>query len=238
MPRLEPKPAGEAATQLKWAACRLFAEHGIDGVSVREIAEAAGQKNHASVAYHFGSKDELIRSLLIDGAKVINDKRNAMLDDLEASGGPASIRQVTDIIVESSSDLPDDLVPPTFLRFVFLMGQTHRQMFTEGLGGRWNSGYLRALDLLRALMPDMPMAMKNQRLLFMGALIGGVTAARQIDAIHPERPHPLLQLPETLKHASAAAAAMLGAQVEEDFSAGLAGDPAAIGHHVALSVLT
>ncbi len=35
-----------------------------------QIAEAAGQKNHAAVGYHFGSKEALIRELVLDGARV------------------------------------------------------------------------------------------------------------------------------------------------------------------------
>ena len=56
-------PRSEAAEQLKAVALKLFAERGVDGVTVRQIAEAAGQKNHAAVTYHFGTKDALVRQL-------------------------------------------------------------------------------------------------------------------------------------------------------------------------------
>jgi AcrR family transcriptional regulator len=39
---------------------RLFAEHGIAAVSNRQVAEAARQSNNSVVAYHFGTKTELI----------------------------------------------------------------------------------------------------------------------------------------------------------------------------------
>lgn len=42
------------------AAADLFAEHGVNGVTVRRIAEAAGV-NHGLVHRHFGSKEELAR---------------------------------------------------------------------------------------------------------------------------------------------------------------------------------
>jgi AcrR family transcriptional regulator len=46
------------------AAERLFAEHGIAGVSDRKIAQAAGQRNHSAVAYHFGGRDGLLGELV------------------------------------------------------------------------------------------------------------------------------------------------------------------------------
>ncbi len=39
---------------------RLFAEHGIAAVSNRQVAEAARQANNSAVAYHFGTKTDLI----------------------------------------------------------------------------------------------------------------------------------------------------------------------------------
>lgn len=42
----------------------LFARHGIDAVSNRRITEHAGTANHSAVAYHFGTRDDLIRAML------------------------------------------------------------------------------------------------------------------------------------------------------------------------------
>src|SRR5205085_1882241 len=38
------------------AAARLFAERGIDNVSINEIVRAAGQRNASAVHYHFGNR--------------------------------------------------------------------------------------------------------------------------------------------------------------------------------------
>jgi AcrR family transcriptional regulator len=43
---------------------RLFAQHGIHGVSLRQIGAAAGTSNNSAVQYHFGSKDGLIEAIL------------------------------------------------------------------------------------------------------------------------------------------------------------------------------
>ena len=73
-----PKPRSDAAEHLKAVALRLFAEKGIDGVTVRQIAEAAGQKNHAVVGYYFGSKEALVRELIVDGARGSTNTVNAL----------------------------------------------------------------------------------------------------------------------------------------------------------------
>ena len=43
------------------AAESLFAEHGIGGVSLREINRAAGARNAVAVQYHFGDREGIIR---------------------------------------------------------------------------------------------------------------------------------------------------------------------------------
>lgn len=42
---------------------KLFAQHGVNGVSIRKIAEEAGI-NHALIIRYFGSKDELVSAIL------------------------------------------------------------------------------------------------------------------------------------------------------------------------------
>lgn len=60
-------PRGDSAVtrQVILAAAReLFAAHGVDGVSVRQIAARAGV-NHALVHRYFGTKDEMVAAILL-----------------------------------------------------------------------------------------------------------------------------------------------------------------------------
>lgn len=52
-----------SALRLVLAAERLFAAHGIDGVSLRQIAAEAGSGNNSAVHYHFGTKHGLIAAI-------------------------------------------------------------------------------------------------------------------------------------------------------------------------------
>lgn len=56
------RPLGPIKGQILDAAERLFAEHGFDGVSLRNIASAAST-TQALVSYHFGSKLDLYRAM-------------------------------------------------------------------------------------------------------------------------------------------------------------------------------
>ena len=211
MSRPELAPRSDAAETIKEAALRLFAERGIDGVTVRQIAEAAGQKNHAAVGYHFGSKDELVRAVIVHGARLIDDLRCAMLDAAEAAGGPATVAEVVRLLVESS--LPP-VSPPwsdCYSRFVVVLQLANRALFMDALEGRWNAGYLRCLDHFRRLRPDMPAPLMNQRLLFLGAALGGVLASRERELADTSRDHPTWRDPGTLDHAIQALSAMVEA---------------------------
>lgn len=94
--------------QLKRAAQTLFARHGTDAVTVQQIVGAAGQRNNAALHYHFGSKEELIRQLLVEGAEQIDSRRQEMLAALKQAGGPASVREVLDILVIPVVELERD----------------------------------------------------------------------------------------------------------------------------------
>ena len=55
--------ATNTALQLLLAAERLFAQHGIDGVSLRQVAAEAGSSNNSAVRYHFGTKQDLLAAI-------------------------------------------------------------------------------------------------------------------------------------------------------------------------------
>jgi AcrR family transcriptional regulator len=64
----------------------LFAEHGIGGVSLREINRAAGAKNAVAVQYHFGDRAGIIKAITEKHLPPIDAARHAMLDEYEAAG--------------------------------------------------------------------------------------------------------------------------------------------------------
>jgi AcrR family transcriptional regulator len=202
-----------ASEHLKAHALKLFAERGIDGVTVRQIADAAGQKNHAALTYYFGSKDQLVRELIVDGARAIDERRNTWLDERQAAGGPVSVFEVIRGLVVTSID-PD---PPEwgecYNRFVVGLQMSNRALFMDALDGRWNRGYLRCLDEVRRLRPDMPPEMLNQRLVFMGGALGGILAGREAELADRSREHAMWSNLRTLDAVAQALAAIIEAPI-------------------------
>lgn len=82
------------------AAEQLFAEHGFDGASIRDITGLAGA-NLASINYHFGNKDTLLREVLVRRVKRIIDERARLLRiAMEAAGDSApTVRSVLNAFI-------------------------------------------------------------------------------------------------------------------------------------------
>jgi AcrR family transcriptional regulator len=70
-------------SELLSAGAKLFAEHGIDGSSMRELTRAAGQKNTNALQYHFGTTDGLLCALLEQHGSAVDQRRDVLLDQFE-----------------------------------------------------------------------------------------------------------------------------------------------------------
>jgi AcrR family transcriptional regulator len=118
MPQIAPKPddplsrglrADAVATRARIVAAaeRLFGDRGIDATSLAEINKAAGQRNRSAVQYHFGSKEGVIHAILDKHTPGIEQRRHAMLDELEAAGDP-DLRSLAEALVLPVAEKLDD----------------------------------------------------------------------------------------------------------------------------------
>lgn len=117
--------------RLMQVAEKLFAERGIDGVSIRDITNEADVSS-ASIHYHFGSKAELIAAILDWRAAEVGARRATWLDQIE-SNPDASLRQVLGAFVIPTAEMAADI---------------------EG-GGQFHIGFLAAVLANPAHMPLM-----------------------------------------------------------------------------------
>lgn len=109
------EPTGREA--LIEAARGLFAERGIEGVSIRELGRAASQKNNNAVQYHFGDREALLLAVLHPYNEQVGARRAALLDELEADA-PPSIRALAIALVRPSAAMLEDPAGRDYLRIV------------------------------------------------------------------------------------------------------------------------
>ena len=89
------KPSGRKA--ILDTAERLFAEHGMEAVSLRSINTQAGY-SVAALHYHFGSREGLIDALIERGQGSMLSHREALLEALDAEG-ETDIHRIVDALV-------------------------------------------------------------------------------------------------------------------------------------------
>jgi len=199
--------------RIKAAAQRLFSRRGIDGVPVRDIVAEAGLRNGASLHYYFGSKDGLIRALVIDGARHSDTARHEALDEMERAGGPGDVLDITRLLVDVETAPRGPALPHGFghMRFIVALQIHHRHLMHEALEGHRNTGYLRCLGHLRRLLPEVPREILNQRFIFMYITLTTALAAREAAFESDPTGGKLWSSPEALKNLAQTLAAGLKA---------------------------
>ena len=128
-----------AALQILQVAERLYAEQGVDAVSVRQISREAGQKNHSAVQYHFGSARGLLEAILDFRMIPLNARRQLLLDHWESQGNPDDLAGLVQTLVDARTGSSCDsrrVVPPEERNH--FRGSRHRRGEPgRGRGGAW-----------------------------------------------------------------------------------------------------
>jgi AcrR family transcriptional regulator len=89
------------------AAEALFAERGIDGATVSAITAASGARNKSAVAYHFGSKVDLLEAVLARHLAVLDRRRDEMLERVEQLHDPTLDDVVDALVLPVAAQLDD-----------------------------------------------------------------------------------------------------------------------------------
>jgi AcrR family transcriptional regulator len=89
------------------AAERLFADRGIDGVSLAELTRAAGLGNTGAVHHYFGGREELLEAIVKQHRAELDARRETLLDEAEALGD-TSLALLVRVLIEPMADKLDD----------------------------------------------------------------------------------------------------------------------------------
>jgi AcrR family transcriptional regulator len=187
--------------RIKTTARRLFATRGLDAVSIREIVRAAGQKNAGSVNYYFRSKDDLVKELILDVAKLLDDDHNRKLDELEAAGGPHSIRDIVSILITYPTMDGDHRKKDEYaLRFLNMIMINHRDLMFGALEGGLDRGTRRCMVHLRDFARDLPAVLIQQRLMLIITYLFATASSLEASLDRPRSPRSLWGHPAALSN--------------------------------------
>ncbi|MCX4816328.1 TetR/AcrR family transcriptional regulator [Streptomyces sp. NBC_01239] len=150
----------ETRLRILTAAERLFAEHGISAVPLRDIGVAAGQRNHAAVQYHFGDRDEVVKAIMEFRGAESEARRADFVADL-AVGGSAST--VVDVVSAFVRPLAIHLQPDNhYLAFLSLY-ITEEGGYEGLIGVRTGASVITLRALLGRLVPTIPKDVLDER---------------------------------------------------------------------------
>jgi AcrR family transcriptional regulator len=82
----------------------LFAQHGIDGVSIRSVNAAAGV-GAAAIHYHFGSKERLVKAVVAERGQHVAARVSELALVLSAQPEPPTSRQLVELIALAYREL-------------------------------------------------------------------------------------------------------------------------------------
>lgn len=150
---------------------RLYAERGLDGVSMREIAREAEQKNNSALHYHFGSKEALLDAILRYRMEEVDGLRNDYLDRCERAGRTDLRAAVEALVMPLSHGLTSSRPNNYYNRFL-AAAQIHPDidLMTQG-SEEVQRGFRRVHALLEQALSHLPPVILRQRYLTSIALI-------------------------------------------------------------------
>lgn len=156
--------------QLLDTAERLFAEHGLEAVSLSRITREAGQRNASALNYHFGSRTELLKALLARRMEGINLRRHEMLDRVDRSDPASALRGIAEALVIPFAEQVDQ----GGRHYVRLVAQLHGDPRTRTFRltrGVHDSAIRETAALVPELLPHLPAEIVRQRLVLVTSLI-------------------------------------------------------------------
>lgn len=177
--RREGEASRLARQQILDAALPLFARNGIDAVSLREISREAGYRNVGAVQYHFTTKENLIRAILMSRSAPIEAERLRSLDALEGLPSGSDIRGAVDaFLLPLAALLRGDQHDRAFVIFLFQIHVYAGPLFRDLFGEVQSESVARLYALIRHLLKPRPNETVSRRFDFLLDLTFSALARR------------------------------------------------------------
>ena len=173
------------------AAERLFAERGIEAVSLRDVSAAAGQRNHSAAQYHFGDRRNLVAAVFERRMRVVGERRHALLDALTVEGRTADVTGIVAAIVVPLTEVVSES-DAWYGRF---LARSQWDTLAADVTAELPvvASYRRALELLAATI-DLPHQRRHNRFDQLASLLIGTVAGWEWQGQRGARRLPLRDL--------------------------------------------
>ena len=156
------------------AAERLYAAHGLDGVSLRHIATAVGNGNNSVVQYHFGSRDGLIEAIFQYRLPRLNERRMLLV----AERPPDDVRSWVECQLRALLE-QSELDGSHYLGFVEVLYQHGRRDLFDLVPTECREDIARFHQRLSALLGHIEETLRTHRIARAMALIVHAAADRE-----------------------------------------------------------
>lgn len=158
---MEMNPTKERIIQ---TATRLFAENGLDHVSMRQINVEAGQKNASALHYHFGSRLALIEAIFDYHMGPLNERRMKMMDVVEQEGRSGDLFALVSVkVLPVLGHITEHQGGEHYISFLAQALGNPDVRCRQIVGGRLDQGLVRALTHMITVLQPLPEAVVKQR---------------------------------------------------------------------------
>lgn len=204
----EGAPEGDAGSRerLIQAAARLFAEHGFDGVSVRQIA-AAAEANSALVGYYFRGKDGLLSEVYRRLSEPLTRERMRLLEACLAGGRTPRLEEVIEAFVRPALDATRGPEGKLFTRLRAMLAGRHSDLLDRVVAESFDRSTLRFVEVLQGCLPHLLRDEVFWRFHFLlGAIYYTAAGPHRVKVLSDGRCDPsdaAAALPQLVRHAAA-----------------------------------
>ncbi len=181
-----PRPLDGTKLRIVTAAEKLFAIHGIDGVTLQQILKGAGQRNSSAMHYHFGSRDALMEAILMWRVTKIDAHRNKMIDELLAQGRGEDIRGIVETaVIPFIRPIEESVQPSYYNRFLLEVHRSPTVSFDDIIAGKADRGIKRMNELLLGQLDNIPAELRMTRIATLRSML--IFAVADIEAVRARK---------------------------------------------------
>ncbi|HEY0960278.1 MAG TPA: hypothetical protein VGE05_13560 [Novosphingobium sp.] len=148
----------------------LIGSHGVDGVSLRQISLAAGQRNNYAVQYHFGDLVGLMDAIRMQRTPVVETARVEMLAAVKQAGRQGDTRAIVDVLFLPLLNFRNANGDRSFARFVLAVHSTPDSTRNGQIFGAMPAAE-EAFRLLHAANPGIPFALLLERMRLISIMV-------------------------------------------------------------------